>query len=102
MSQLLSTLALFALIGWLFIVARRTASTSRRVRSRMIAAALSTLIVVPVIGYWLTRQVPDTPGSPAALVGVTLIWLLGGVFLLFAVPALIGALVAKPMTEEEA
>ena len=101
MSQLLGTVALGALIWWLFVVARRTATTSRRTRSRMILGGVVTLVVVPAVGLWLTRQVPDTPGSPAALVGITLIWLFGGVLLLFAVPSLIGALVARPTTEEE-
>ncbi len=101
MTQLLSTLALFALCWGLFAVARRTAMTSRLVRSRMIWSGVLILVVVQVVGFWLIRQIPDTPGSPAALVGITLVGLLGGVFLLFALPTLIGALVAKPVAEED-
>jgi len=98
-TQILSSIALFVLCGWFFISARRMASSSRSVRRGLILGALAAIGVAAVIIFYLPYRIPDTPGSPAALVVVALLWVMGAVLLLFAVPSLVGALVAKPPLE---
>lgn len=94
--SLLSLLILAAILWGIFTGARRTATLSRRARRGVLAGATVGIVAAVAAILLLPRLVPDTPGSPAALVFITLIWLVGGVGLLMAVPALFGAFVAKP------
>jgi len=47
------------------------------------------------LALWLPRRVPETNGSPASLVAIALLWVLGE-SLVFATLALLGAVFAKP------
>jgi hypothetical protein len=43
-----------------------------------------------------TARVPDTPGSPAALVFLTLLWLIGGSMILVGLVTLPAGIRARP------
>ena len=49
-----------------------------------------------VFAFVLPPHVPETPGSPATLVGVALLWVIGGCLMFTGLMALLGAVVARP------
>jgi len=99
--RLLLLLALLLLICWgIFTAARRLATLSRRARTRTIILSAIGVVAGLWIAFGLPRRVPDTPGSPAMMVGILALWFLGGSILVLAVPSLVGAVVAKPPTVE--
>lgn len=48
------------------------------------------------LALFLPRRVPETNGSPASLVAIALLWVIGGSIVFATLPALLGALFAKP------
>jgi hypothetical protein len=94
-SQIISSLLLFALAFWLFATARRVASESTRMRFRILIGSGVGIIGAVFMIFIVPRWLPETPGSPGTLVGVALLWIFAAVILLGAVPALIGALSAR-------
>lgn len=92
----LLALAGLAWFGWLvFGTSRRRASESpRRRRTLLVGGALMVALGV-ASAFWLPHRVPDTPGSPAALVAILLLWLIGGSFLFVGIASLIGAALAR-------
>lgn len=95
MESLLYLGLLIGLLYWTFLKVKRRASgsTSRR-RSTLIRSLLQ-LAVGLVIAFWLPTRVPDTPGSPAALVMLVLSWLLGGAMAVTAMIGVVAALLAR-------
>jgi MFS family permease len=94
--HVLLLLAVAALVGYP-IYARmrsrvRAGSTRRPVAlagaALAIAAGLALALVVP-------RHVPDTPGTPATLVAIALLWILGGSIVFAGLAALLGAWFAR-------
>jgi hypothetical protein len=99
--RLLLLLALGLIVcGAIFTGARRLAMVSRRARTRTIVLSFIGIAAGAWVAFILPRRVPDTPGSPAMLVGVLALWFLGGSLLVLAVPSMAGAVMAKPPTEE--
>ena len=93
-------LALLLLVcGGIFTGARRAATASRRARTRVIIASALGIVAGLWVAFVLPRRLPDTPGSPAMLVGVLALWFIGGGALVVAVPSLIGASFARPAEE---
>ena len=94
-------LALLLTVCWgIFTGARSLATVSRRARMRTIILSALGIVAGLWVAFVLPRRVPDTPGSPAMLVGVLALWFIGGSVLVLAVPSMIGAVVAKPPTKE--
>ena len=89
-------LAGLAWITWsMFDTARRRAGESPRVRRMLIAGGLLQICAGAVVAFWLPHRVPDTPGSPAALVGMLVFWIIGGLLLFAGVVSLVGAALAR-------
>jgi hypothetical protein len=89
-------LAGLAWITWnMFDTARRRAGESPRVRRVLIAGGLLQICGGIVVAFWLPHRVPDTPGSPAALVGMLVFWIVGGLLLYTGVISLVGATLAR-------
>ena len=99
MQQTLASLLLIAAIVAVFIGARRKARESPQARKRLLFSSMAGLAVGLVFVFWLPRQLPETPGSPGTLVGVALFWVIGSCFIFFGLPALLGAILARPRAE---
>jgi hypothetical protein len=78
----------------LFTRGRRQARDPARSRAGLILRyGIGTLLGV-YLGLVLPRSVPDTPGSPAALVITLLLWIVGGGVGFASLAALLGVLSA--------
>ena len=53
-----------------------------------------------VVAFWLPHRVPDTPGSPAALVGMLVFWIVGGLLLYVGAVSLVAAAFARKPAPE--
>jgi hypothetical protein len=85
-------LAGLAWITWnIFDTARRRAGESPRLRRILIAGGVLQIAAGIVVAFWLPHRVPDTPGSPAALVGMLVFWIIGGLLLYVGAISLVGA-----------
>jgi hypothetical protein len=94
-------LAGLAWITWyMFDTARRRAGQSPRLRRLLVAGGLLQIAVGGVVAFWLPFRVPDTPGSPAALVGMLLLWIVGGLLLYSGAIGLLGAAFARAPAPE--
>ena len=87
-----ASIVLVAIVVAAFLRVRRVARRSPGKRAGMIVFCLALLGAAAWLAFELPKRIPDTPGSPAAL----LFWLvpvgLAVLIALFAVPALLGAL----------
>ncbi len=97
----LLALAGLAWMGWvIFGTTRRRAAGSPRRRRGLVAGSLLMIAGGAAVAFWLPHRVPDTPGSPAALVAILLLWLIGGGFVFVGAASLLGAALARgPATE---
>jgi hypothetical protein len=84
------------LIYWSYRRARRRAGGSPRLRRFLLAIGVVTLAAGLIVGLWLPTKVPDTQGSPAALVMMLLCWIVGGMMVLTALITLVAAWLARP------
>jgi hypothetical protein len=80
---------------------RRRAQASAEARRRLIVRSVAGVAVGLVVALWLPRYVPETPGSPGTIVGLMLLWLLGGSMAFLNLVALVGAIRAHPDGEQE-
>lgn len=48
-----------------------------------------------VMAFWLPHRVPETSGSPAGLVLILLLWIIGGGLIFLGVMSLLGAALAS-------
>ena len=94
-------LAVFVLVGWTMVrTTRNRASRSLAVKNRMLIGGCLSLALGLVIALWLPRRVPETQGSPATLVAILLLWVVGGGLAYVGVVALLGALFARPPADD--
>jgi drug/metabolite transporter (DMT)-like permease len=96
MGSLVGLIGLVAISYMIFRTSRESARESAAARRRAIVGALIMMLTGAVMAFWLTRYVPETPGSPGTLVFLTLLWLLGGCMLFLGAIALAGGIVARP------
>lgn len=78
-----------------FLSARDRARHSASTRTRLILGGILGVSAGLVAALWLPQRVPETRGSPASLVGIVLLWVLGGGFAFLSAALLAGALVGK-------
>lgn len=52
-----------------------------------------------VIALWLPGRVPETPGSPATIVALLVLWIIGGGLAFVGVTTILGALLARPLAD---
>ena len=102
--QALQSLAALAMLAWIAYSIFRTSRASARVspaaRRRTIAGASGSVALGAVLAFVVPPRVPATDGSPASLVAVTLLWLIGGCLILTGLIALAGAVSARPASGE--
>ena len=80
----------------LFFRTRARAEQSRAMRTRLLTISAVGLTLGIGLTFWLPRRVPETNGSPASLVAIALLWVIGGSIVFATLPALLGAFFAKP------
>jgi len=94
-------LAVFGLVGWTMArTIRNRASRSPAVKNRMLIGGCLFLALGSVIALWLPRRVPESQGSPATLVAILLLWVVGGGLAYVGVVTLLGALFARPPADD--
>ena len=87
----LATLLLFLALP--FWGVRKVLAAAPKTRGPIFGFSLAGAASGALIAFALpARIVPDTPGSPAALVGYTLFWIVGGGLLLLSLPVFIATL----------
>jgi hypothetical protein len=87
----------FGLVGW--SMARTVRDRARQypaLRPRLLTSACIALVLGLIIGLWLPGRVPETQGSPATIVAMLLLWIIGGGLVLVGVTTLVGVLLARP------
>ena len=93
---ILLTLTAIVIAVPLFLRSRTRAEQSTAMRTRLITISALALALGIGMTFWLPRRVPETNGSPASLVAIALLWVIGGSIVFASLPALLGALFAKP------
>ena len=94
-------LVIFGLVGWTMVrTIRNRASRSPAMKSRMLIGGCLSLVFGLVIALWLPGRVPETQGSPATLVAILLLWVVGGGLAYVGVVTLLGALFARPPADD--
>jgi hypothetical protein len=95
---------LLVLVGGLiaapvFQAARSNASRSAGTRVPVLLQAGVGIVIGLPLALWLPTRTRETPGSPANLVTVLVLWIIGGGFALLSTAMLLGAVVASPAAE---
>ena len=71
--------------------ARERAGQSARMRKHMMARGAVAAILGALLAFWLPHRVPETSGSPASLVFILLLWIIGGGLLFLGMVSFLGA-----------
>lgn len=93
--KLLSLIALIALLLGIGFAATRKARQSPGGRNKALALGIGQIIVGLVIGFAIPPFVPETQGSPASLVLIVILWLVGATLVLGGLPFLVAGLIAR-------
>jgi drug/metabolite transporter (DMT)-like permease len=93
---LLGLAALAIIGGFMFITARERARQAPHLRRRLLLSGAVAAVLGAVMAFWLPHRVPETSGSPASLVLILLLWIIGGGLLFLGVASLLGASTASP------
>ncbi|HXX84703.1 MAG TPA: hypothetical protein VEN29_12065 [Casimicrobiaceae bacterium] len=89
--------AVAAMVLWVvFASAGALARRSQTMRQLVLAGNFVATVLGLVVGLWLPSRIPETSGSPASLVAVVLLWLVGGGLALLGATAFLGAFLASP------
>lgn len=89
-------LAIGGLIAWgVFSATRAQARESSSLRGWLIVGTSLGMLAGAVLALWLPRRVPETSGSPASLVAIVLLWIVGGGLLFVSSAGLLGALMGR-------
>jgi hypothetical protein len=83
-----------------FLVAYRRAGRSRQQRRRLLAGNLAALALGLILALWLPTRIPETSGSPASLVAILLLWIVGGGLALLGLAAALGAFFARALVSD--
>ena len=79
------------------LAARHRARQSKHARRRFFVGSGVGLVAGATLAFWLPHQMPDTTGSPASLVAVVLLWIIGGGILFLSGAAFVGAVLGRPI-----
>jgi hypothetical protein len=97
MLRLLVFIAIAAAIGYVvFMSANRIARLSPRSRRLLLVGNVVAVALGLLLAGWLPTRVPETSGSPASLVAMLLLWIVGGCLAFLGLAALLGAFFARP------
>lgn len=98
--RLLILVLVLGLTGWTMTrVIRDRATQSPALRRHFFIRGGIALVLGLVIARWLPRRVPETQGSPATMVILLVIWVIGGGLAFVGVATIVGALLARPSTD---
>jgi hypothetical protein len=86
-----------AVLYWVYAKTQQRAAQSARGRRWLILRTSTGALAGLAIGVVLPQFVGETPGSPASLVVLLVLWVVGGVLLSLSAAALAGAYFAKPV-----
>ena len=96
MVRFLIAIAIAGALGYgAFIAAYRKARRSPARRRILIAGNAVALALGLVLALWLPMRIPETSGSPASLVAIALLWMVGGCLAFLGLAALLGAVFAR-------
>ena len=102
MDRLLLLLVVAAAAGYpVFRQAQRRARVTRQARTALLVRSVIGLVMGGVLALVLPQFVPETPGSPATIVALLLLWIVGGGLAFLSLAALAGALTARPGDADE-
>jgi drug/metabolite transporter (DMT)-like permease len=85
-----------------YMTANRRARLSRRRRRLLLAGNAVAVVLGLLLAVWLPTRVPETSGSPASLVAILVLWMVGGSLAFLGVAALLGAFFARTAPVEPA
>jgi hypothetical protein len=95
--RVLVAAAVAGVFGWMvFTKMRQRARASSEARLGIITRMAIGSFLGAVLAFWVSTHIPETPGSPASMVGVILAWLVGGGLLFLSLCGLAGAVVSQP------
>ena len=98
--RFLILVVVFGLVGWSMArTVRDRARQSPALRRRLLIRASVALLLGLIIGLWLPGRVPETQGSPASMVAMLVLWVVGGGLVLVGVTTILGALLARPSAD---
>jgi peptidoglycan/LPS O-acetylase OafA/YrhL len=100
LGSIVGTIALFAIAYGIFRASRENARESPRARRRALIGSAAMIVGGAVSALWLPTRLPETPGGPAVLVVVALLYVIGFCLVFTGLAALLGAAVAKPVPTE--
>jgi len=75
--------------------AGKAAGRSVRARKWLLGGNGAAVVLGLIAALWLPSRVPDT-GSPATIVAIVLLWIVGGGLALMGGVAFLGAMMARP------
>lgn len=78
-----------------FLSARDRSRQSASTRRRLFLGGIVGVAVGLLAALWLPTRVPETQGSPASLVAIVLLWIIGGGFAFLSLALLAGALFGR-------
>ena len=85
------------MVAWVvFASAGTLARRSPRARHLVLVANAATALLGLVVGLWLPTRIAETSGSPASVVAVVLLWIVGGGLVFLGAAAFLGAWLARP------
>jgi len=100
MNSLVGFVLFVAAVGMvLWVVFASAAALARRsqtMRQLVLAGNFVAMVIGLVVGLWLPSRISETSGSPASVVAVVLLWIVGGSLALLGATAFLGAFLARP------
>ena len=96
MGRLLVFLVVAGVVAYpVFAKTRERALASPADRSRLIVKGLIGVAVGALLALWLPHRVPETSGSPASLVAILCLWIVGGTLAVMSGVVLVAAFLAR-------
>lgn len=92
--KLLSFILLVAMLVAIGYAATRRARQSAGGRNRALALGITQIVVGLLFAFAVPPFVPDTQGSPASLVLIVILWLVGATLVLGGLPFLVAGVLA--------
>lgn len=85
-------MAVIALFGfWVYVDTRRRAIGSPRIRDALLRRTALGVVTGAVLSLWLPQRMSVASESPASMVAVVLLWIVGGGLLFLSIASFAGA-----------
>jgi hypothetical protein len=89
MRLFLSAAMLLLALYWAIRETRRRLARKPEQRTRWLVGSWAYVIIGAILALWLPGRLPQTPGSPGTLVGMMLLWIVGGMMALLGIVGLV-------------